>query len=365
MSDFDPISFVAKASTEVVHRIRQHHGVHIVYHGDVDGACAAASLAVTCNKLGIGDVVATPVLTSDFDFSDKPTWMSDANRLLVSVDVNFTSRPGFLAQLEELLGRRLIIIDDHVANEALPVHEALVVNPNWRASRSERAIDFASSLFSYLLLRQIHVVRCDWIAALGLYFDRQLRLYRSVLRDLPSDDEYFSVIQRLSAAYFFRGLNDTGRGHLETALRRGESWPDFKARLFADHELLQRSETAQQEIDRVMRAARFEARRSETRAGTLFLYEIATPALITNIIASRMRSEFPPGLYMAARNDAGKTLFEIRAHDSIVGIDLARTLAMVNRSISLRNFGGHPRAAGGAVDSALFQAFVGELERQL
>lgn len=345
--------FVRATGPVVLEAIDAHPSHRVIYHADVDGLCAAACLARLIGERTSRSCVHAWVPTSEFHFAN---WAVDYpptdGTLTVTADINFTSRRGFLAELDALYGASLVVIDDHVINEG-PPQRLKLVNPN--LGRSEGgAIDLAASLYAFQLAVDAGCEIPRWVPVLGLYFDRQLSTYASLFPDVPvSRPSLDRAIRTLSSLY----LDDTADHFadrslelLTQAIEARQDWKAFCATVQADA-LLRQTETANQsEIEARFRTAVAEIRAlGRLRGQPASFHAFSSRLQIANIIASRLRGQNPAGIYIALRHGERFAQIELRLGLEVAGVDLVEILRALSLHVPFTNFGGHPRAAGGAV----------------
>ena len=208
VSDLD--AFVQSTAGPVLHAIQRHDKHRVLYHADIDGLCAATALMHVIRRKAGKEPCHAWVPTSDFHFVGfVEDYSPSGGTLTIAADINFSSKAGLLHHLDVLFGQALIIIDDHVINERPPAMLQMV-NPNAGRERTD-SVELASSLYAYKLATAAGCALPEWLPILGLYFDRQLGLYRQLFTQSPEQSVLDRTIRRLSTGY----LDDTANRSID------------------------------------------------------------------------------------------------------------------------------------------------------
>lgn len=337
---------------------------HVLYHADVDGACAAAILIALIAKRTGEAPQASWIPTSGFHFSDFEEQFPPRAARYISVDINFSSRAGLIERIGRAYGTSFLAIDDHLLSG--PGSAGFnAINPNI-PPRREGPLDLASSLYCYLAAAEELGRLPDWLPAIGLYFDRQIHLYRDLFPWLPDQKQLDRIIRLVSATYLNDANDrrvDPGRRHFEAAIAEDADWCDFYASVTDDAALRAQSEANEQEIARVSAGIDRDMEIvGHWRGEEIHFFAFSSPMQMANVAAARMRGRKPHGIFVSFREKAPISQLEVRLGHEVEGLDVVEMIGAIDRAIGLVNFGGHPRAAGGGVEAAKKKAFIAALQ---
>jgi single-stranded DNA-specific DHH superfamily exonuclease len=340
--------------------------VQIFHHNDADGVCAAVSAATIVRHFHPDKPLrANWVGTHQFDFTPISRFLAEnQDALVLCFDLNFSSKRGFLSALAEEHKNRIIVVDDHVPAEAEPLAEGFLLNPNFRG---DEPVEFPPSLFAYLAARRAGALAPTWLPQLGLQADKQLEKYKYLFDWSPPNAEIHQAIVELTSIYLLPGIPNEENLPFDFLSRSDifeSDWSNFYSSVMTSRPF----EAARKKIVANVDAAVALAERPEnvrTLHGRyeIVLYQQQDLYRTTNIIASRISAQHAKSIVFAYRADADTCFFEIRVGKLIRNYDIVDTLNRVAGAVSLRNFGGHPRAAGGACAAKDIQQVVAEYVR--
>lgn len=328
--------------------------VHLFYHADADGLCAAVSAQNIVKHVSPNSPLSYSwIATHQFDFEHIKSFIhSFSNYTIICFDINFTSVEGFIDNIIAKSDNKVIIIDDHVTSyETTESSNISFLNPN--IMNGNYAISLAPSLFGYLAALCLNLKLPSWLPAIGLFADRQLDTWRQVLSGpIPNNSEIFKSVKYLSSNYlnpYSDNNSDPAFDFLINEISRGSGWQDFMHSI-EQNNLLMKSvhqvDTALEgELDLHSRRGPVEQFYTQP---PLFIYKQQSEYRFTNLISSRLMSSHPSGITFVYRCDEEYCYFELRAGDNVGEYDIVSILKSVAEVVPLRNYGGHPRAAGGA-----------------
>jgi single-stranded DNA-specific DHH superfamily exonuclease len=326
--------------------------VHIFHHGDADGLCAAAAAAALIFKAR-RNVLPTIswVGTHQFDFKPIDDYLrAHSNHFVLCFDLNLSSRPGYLNELAIHTQNTILIIDDHLLSDISPSVRTILFNPN---IGGKPAVDFPPSLFAFSAAAKAGVHITEWLPIMGLFVDRQLEHYKEMFAWIPARDEILDAVATLTNIYLLPSVSSKDDYPIDLLVQLGElgqcSWSDFLSAIKRDERLSQSKEIIQQNLDTEFAAMVAAGPVTDhSSAANLFVFQQESSFRYTNLLATRISLKFPDRIVLVFRNDIEFSYFEIRVGKNVRAYDVVWILRQVAASVSLRNFGGHARAAGGS-----------------
>lgn len=339
-----------------IHSRLADRNVKIFHHADPDGICAAAAAVTHIRVRGRAETLsASPIATHEFDFSKLKAYLETRpSDYIFCFDLNLFSQRGLIDFILANHRNRITIVDDHSLHpDALASHPGLgevLINPALEANST--VTECAPSLLAYLAAQADAVSLPQWLPAIGLYSDRQLEMYRSIFTEvLPSNQRLFYVGALLSSVFMIPDVEESALQipleHLLRHIDAQSSWGVFCEATQSQPDL-RRWRTVVEKALSQEQITQPTAIVSSERGFAVHVFEQSTNLRFTNIVSSRLRAAVPDGIVIAYRVDGDIAFFEIRVGDKIANHDIVSTLNRVATVLPLRNFGGHPRAAGGS-----------------
>lgn len=337
--------------------------VVLCYHTDLDGASSAVSakllLAATRENTRIQ---LFPIQTHEFDFSKlrEKVFAPNTDEFYLCLDLNITSSADFFEKTKVLSSDRFVVVDDHKVITGSPKPQNYL-NPNFGEQAED--LGFAPSLFTYLAASMRGLEIPGWLPALGLIADKQFDLNsRYIHSALPPLEELSKAVVLLSSPYLigdFKGQDDVVFSLLCDHVKRRSDWNDFFKAVLLDG-LIARS---RDQVDTAVSAnvAGFLEEIKNDGRPTIVFNQIGSEK-VTNIIASTIRNYTPYSIVVVVRNEREAEYLELRAGTEVGKVNIPRVLKHISKKVKLRNFGGHPRAAGCAVSKQHAGALIKALE---
>lgn len=337
--------------------------VLIAYHADPDGAVAATLIDKYLSKHLGSSVKTVAVRTHEFDFAKLQQHLEETRfDALVALDINFASRPGFLAWLANDLGRPALIYDDHLVHEqpAGP-EEFCYINP---MINRQPVLPVPACFFAYLTWSgkkdaELDRSKLPDLVDLGLFGESVLQDYVQELRLPTASVSSLRMATRtmyaLYASVEWPTASDPILGKLRWAL---DNAADAATLARAMTDLDEELGGVSRKLDEFVRKSAERIVSSSTHhklstGGDLVIGQVeGSEFLAANLTASNVRNLLDRGVAIAYQQIGNRMVLELRRTRNLKKPDLDSVVERVAHMDGIINSGGHPPAAGLAVESS-------------
>ncbi len=362
-------------------QVRDGERVAVVHHGDLDGAIGAA-YARTALRLRHGrlDIPVHWVATEEYDFEHLRSWLTDQSPDRCCIfDISLANHAATVEFLQGTVRHETFIYDHHVLTGDRPSGKVTLANPTPAALGSDER-HVPTFLFARDLAADSDLSFPDWLLLLGIFAEGVDGHYEREARQLFSDcfangqvrgplrkayrRSPLSRIASLVRAEFsdptkpHRVLDLLGRvaeGHLtELAEFKGE----LDLELGPEADAISREITAN--VERWTRRLKSDA----APPGTVVAIPIEERHSVAGPVASVLRGKFPNRVIVTYEIRGETAVVELRTRNDTT-LSFPTILAQVAHDVPLKNYGGHPSAAGASMDAAHFPRFLKQLETEV
>lgn len=362
-----------------VHQVSVGDHVGVVYHGDLDGAIGAA-YGRRVLQAQVANLKVSPywVATEEFDFEALISWLTQ-QRLgrCAFFDISIENHGTTIEALDRLVADSVFIFDHHVVTSRDVPDKIVVANPTpAKLNHGQRHVP--TFMFAMAIAKQENLSFPDWLALLALFAEGVEFQYQAVAKRLFATclgidvsrslrDAYRrSILSRISSLVRadFSGtekqhrtlgaLDDVSAGKIATLEEFHESLEDL---LGAEASAI--STEISREVsswERKIRVAPADQK--------LIVIPLESEHSVSGPVASILRGKFPERVIAAYAIHGSTAVFEFRtANDS--DLDFPALLHSVNEDVPLKNFGGHPSAAGASLSVDQIDDFLACFHRRL
>jgi len=365
-----------EAATDWLGRYGRSKNVIVAYHADPDGVVAATFMGdllrnqLDCRLEGIA------VRTHEFDFSRfRQQLLAATFDALVAVDINFASRPGFLSWLARDLGKPALIYDDHLVREQPPGPAGFrYINPT--VNRCPE-LPVPACFFAYLSWSgkrddQLGGAKLSDLVEIGLFGESVLPDY---VRELDLEHAPLDVLddatRRIYAFYAKLDWPVTSDPVLErlsvllTESADAKAIADDLDRLDAvlGHISTRLDAAVRISTDQVLSVG--DRSRMADGAEIVVGRIVAPEFLLANLVASNARNHLRSGIAIACQELPGRTVVELRRSRNLTMVDLDSAVQRVAHLDGVINSGGHPPAAGMAIEPDQLESVLAALRHEL
>jgi len=332
----------------------------IAYHADPDGVVAAALISNHLSKWLDSSTQAVAVRTHEFDFSKLQQYLTAAHfDALVAMDINFASRPGFLSWLANDLGRPALIYDDHLVHtQPAGPEEFCYINP---MIARRPALPVPACFFAYLIWSGKRDAELDHsklpdLVDLGLFGENILQDYAQELRLATAPTSLLTTATRaiyaLYASVEWPAENDPILSKLRYALdHSADASVLAKAMTDLDEELGGVSRRLDDFVKKSAQRIISSNRHKMATGGELIIGQVdGSEFIAANLTASNVRDMLDSGVAIAYQQLTNRTVLELRRTRDLKRPDLDSIVERVAHMEGIINSGGHPPAAGLAVE---------------
>jgi hypothetical protein len=349
--------------------------VLVAYHADPDGVVAAVLASDYLQQHSGASVTGIAVRTHEFDFRKLREHLRAASfDALVAVDINFASRTGFLSWLANGLAKPALIYDDHLAStHQTGSEDFLYINP-MTSRRPELPVP--ACFFMYLVWSgkrdtELAGAKLPDIVDIGLFGESVLSEFKNRMgiahAELDDLRHAANLIYALYAVVDWPTVDDPVFGRLSSLPVQSV---DSRTIVRKIRELDRSLGNVSVRLNRTVRAATDLAIASAARfpfgGGEIVVGRVdAADFLIANLVASNMRNRLNKGVAIACQRLSDRTIVEMRRTRDLKDVELDAAVQKVSRMSGVVNSGGHPPAAGMAVESTHLDEVLSALRNEL
>jgi len=363
-------------AVEWLNRYGRAKTVIVAYHADPDGVVAATFVADLLRRQLKCQVGGIAVRTHEFDFVRLREHLLSARfDALVTVDINFASRPGFLTWLADELGTPALIYDDHLVREQ-PVgpHGFQYINPT-----INRTVDLPvpACFFAYLAWSgarddQLDRAKLPDLLEIGLVGES---VFADYVRTLDLEHAPLDILnhaaRRIYACYARIDWPVTSDPVLKQLGALLAESADAKAIVGGLDRIDALLGGISAKLDAAVRNGTLRVLSDGTRyrlgdGAELVVGTIGTSDFLqANLVASNVRNRLHKGIAIACQELPGRTVVELRRTRNLAVVDLDSAVQRVAHLAGVINSGGHPAAAGMAVEPDCLETILTALRREL
>jgi hypothetical protein len=329
--------------------------VGLIYHADPDGAVSAALVsAFFAQRFGRPLSKRYWVGTHEFDFVGLSEWVLHANAKYIALfDVNIIENTKLLSEWSRK-GIRLLIYDDHDVDHIDPPDNVTYLTPSRLAIKRP----IPPSLFATILegsLQPQHIT-CASIAVIGEHLAEE---YSDLLAIAPLSRERLDALVRMVVAFYLCGEHDRedmSLRFLEEILMTPILWLQNTDKSVTASALTQIRFAIDNDVSTNLEGPEHWTNKKE--AFEVFLKQVEARTRVVGLVASNLRDASNRGISIAYQDLHDRIIVEARRTTNLPDFHLVTLLKTLTRDVPILNLGGHPVAAGAAIQKAGRQHFL-------